>query len=135
MKQLYTILLSFAPLAIYSLVKKPFTLDAFLVSYKMNLKPLMSINMYVFCISLGTKEAFDIMVHKLLLRKLDHFGIRGNTLNWSWSFLKGRLQAVKIPHLDKNKFTSSHKSGENVVLCGVHTGRCWDRSCFYFLSV
>ena len=39
-------------------------------------------------------KAFDKVSHRLLLHKLDHYGIRGSTLKWISSFLHGRSQRV-----------------------------------------
>ena len=36
---------------------------------------------------LDFSKAFDVVLHKLLSHKLDHYGIRGTTLNWIQNFL------------------------------------------------
>ena len=41
-------------------------------------------------------KAFDTVPHKLLLRKLQYYGICGNTHNWIAAFLTSRLQRVVL---------------------------------------
>ena len=41
-------------------------------------------------------EAFDIVGHMRLLRKIASYGIRGRTLNWIKSFLAKHIQVVVV---------------------------------------
>jgi len=45
---------------------------------------------------LDFKKAFDKVDHRLLLYKLNYYGIRGNTLGWINSFLSNRTQKVVV---------------------------------------
>ena len=58
-------------------------------------------------------KAFDTVNHKILLGKLEHYGIRGVTLSWFRSYLTNRKQYVVI---DK------YKSDCAQITCGVPQG-------------
>ena len=58
-------------------------------------------------------KAFDMVEHDILLDKLNHYGIRGNILNWFKSYLSDRKQFVTIDGID---------SGEKVMKYGVPQG-------------
>ena len=45
---------------------------------------------------LQVSEAFERLPHERLLRKLDHYGVRGSTLNWIRNFLTDRVQQVTV---------------------------------------
>ena len=47
-------------------------------------------------ILLDFSKAFDKVPHKRLALKLDHYGVRGNTLSWIKSFLADRTQKVVL---------------------------------------
>ena len=59
------------------------------------------------------KKAFDTVNHTILLKKLQHFGIRGVANNWFSSYLKSRKQFVTI---------ESIKSNEEIISYGVPQG-------------
>ena len=45
---------------------------------------------------LDFSKAFDVVPHQRLLQKLDHYGIRGTTLNWIQNFLTNRAKKVVV---------------------------------------
>ena len=45
---------------------------------------------------LDFSKAFDVVPHQRLLHKVDHYGIRGTTLNWIQNFLTNRTQKVVV---------------------------------------
>ena len=45
---------------------------------------------------LDFSKAFDRIPHERLLRKLDHYGVRGSTLKWIRAFLTDRVQQVTV---------------------------------------
>ena len=51
---------------------------------------------FVSGIYIDIKKAIDTVNHDSLIKKLDHYGIRGVTLDWFRSYLKGRKQVTYI---------------------------------------
>jgi hypothetical protein len=62
---------------------------------------------------LDFSKAFDTVDHNILISKLDHYGIRGNALNWITSYLTQRKQYVQF---------DGAKSQYLNVKCGVPQG-------------
>ena len=64
-------------------------------------------------ISIDLQKAFDTVNHHILLKKMEHYGIRGTALNWFNSYLSNRKQFVSV---------NGHSSSLCEVSCGVPQG-------------
>jgi len=68
---------------------------------------------YTLGIFLDLKKAFDTVDHKILLRKLNHYGFKGVSNNWFENYLTNRTQYVAI---------NGSESSSKTVNCGVPQG-------------
>ena len=73
----------------------------------------MDLKLFTCGIFLDLKKAFDTVNHSILLKKLNHYGIRGVINDWFSSYLLGRTQVTEI---DSNLSTIKNIS------CGVPQG-------------
>ena len=64
-------------------------------------------------IFIDLKKAFDTVNHKILLSKMEHYGIRGISLDWFESYLTGRKQLVSL---------NGENSEPKEITCGVPQG-------------
>ena len=57
---------------------------------------------YVAAVTLDFKKAFDCVNRKILLQKLEIYGIRGIAYQWITSYFTNRSQIVKINDIKSN---------------------------------
>ena len=69
-------------------------------------------------------KTFDTIDHKILLDKLDHYGIRGCALSWFRSYLSHRLQYVTY---------NGSQSSQQLIKCGVPQGSILGPSLFLMI--
>ena len=78
-----------------------------------NIKDCMEKRNYGCGIFIDLKKAFDTVNHKILIQKLEHYGIRGKSLDWFISYLTGRTQYT---------FCNGKNSALRMITCGVPQG-------------
>ena len=54
-------------------------------------------------IFLDLKKAFDTVDHEILIKKLELYGIKGNSLRWFISYLSDRTQVCKVGRTTSSK--------------------------------
>ena len=84
-----------------------------LISLTEDIRNALDNNNYVGGIFIDLQKAFDTVYHKILLSKLEHYGIRGTANDWFKSYLTNRRQYVSI-----NGFNST----EEIMRFGVPQG-------------
>ena len=69
---------------------------------------------YTLGVFIDLSNAFDTIDHAILLKKLEHYGIKDKNLAWSRSYLTNRKQYIQI--------TNDSKSNLRNTTCGVPQG-------------
>ena len=78
-----------------------------------NIRNCMDNSMYGCGIFIDLKKAFDTVNHAILINKLEHYGVRGKSLDWFASYLSGRTQYT---------FCNNSSSDIKGITCGVAQG-------------
>ena len=84
-----------------------------LISMTESIKKTIDDGVYGCGVFIDLQKAFDTVNHSILLKKLEHYGVRGTALSWFSSYLSERKQYVSL-----NGHTSNHLK----ILCGVPQG-------------
>ena len=71
-------------------------------------------------IILDFSKAFDWVPHQRLLKKLHHYGVRGQTYNWIRSFLTNRSQYVIVNGAPCRERCASRYSSRKLTVFDVH---------------
>ena len=78
-----------------------------------NIRNCMDNSMYGCGIFIDLKKAFDTVNHEILIKKLEHYGVRGTSREWFSSYLNNRTQYT---------FCNNYSSDLKVINCGVPQG-------------
>ena len=89
------------------------SIDHALISMTETIRRSLDNKIYGCGVFIDLQKAFDTVNHKILLSKLEHYGIRGNALGLFQSYLTNRMQFVSIRGKD------SYPLG---ITCGVSQG-------------
>ena len=81
----------------------------------------------VFC---DLSRAFDCVNHRLLLNKMEAYGVRGSALGWLESFLTNRRQYVSVSYKDPGNGGRSCDSDVTTISLGVPQGSVLGPSLF-----
>ena len=84
-----------------------------LISLTESIEKTIDNGMYGCGVFIDLQKAFDTVDHSILLKKLEHYGVRSTALNWFTSYLSDRSQYVPV-----NGHTSDHLK----ITCGVPQG-------------
>ena len=73
-------------------------------------------NSFAYGVFIDLQKAFDTVGHKILLRKLNYYGIRGKVNDWFKSYLSNRKQFVSINVFESNEETMKFEVPQGSVL-------------------
>ena len=71
---------------------------------------------YTVGVFIDLKKAFDTIDHKLLLQKMDRYGVRGVANMWLESYLQDRNQYVHIDNVESDPLHITHGVPQGSVL-------------------
>ena len=80
---------------------------------------------YTLGVFVDLSKAFDTVNHKILISKLENYGIRGKTLLWFISYLTNRTQFIKYNNLNTSKIVCSVPQRS---VLGLHLCK-WPKRC------
>ena len=73
-----------------------------LLNYIDNIQNQLNNHKYTISIFMDLSKAFDVINHEILKNKLDHYGFRGNFLNFLLNFIKDRTYFVHVNGLNSD---------------------------------
>ena len=73
-----------------------------LISLTEDIRQALDNNYFACGIFIDFQKAFDTVDHNILLKKLEHYGVRGLANDWFKSYLLNRKQYVSINGTDSN---------------------------------
>ena len=71
-----------------------------LIDLTENIRKALDGNEFACGVFLDFKKAFDTVNHKILLKKLEHYGVRGHAIKWFKSYLSERKQYTPVNNAD-----------------------------------
>jgi len=78
-------------------------------------------NQHTLATNLDSTKAFDTIDHKIIINKLQYYGVRGQSLDWFKSYLSDRTQYVQYKGISSDK---------QCITCGVQQGSVLDPQLF-----
>ena len=84
-------------------LRKDMSTESALIDYVNKIQSGLNDHEYTISVLLDLSKAFDLMDHSILKIKLEHYGFRGNILNFIMNFLNNRHYFVNVNGLQSNK--------------------------------
>ena len=83
--------------------RKGMSTESALIDYINKIQSGLNDNQYTISVLMDLSKAFDLMDHSILKIKLEHYGFRGNMLNFLMNFLNDRYYFVNMNGLQSIK--------------------------------